>query len=209
MKPLVIDNFLPERIWNQINYEMNNTYTFPWYYVGNTVGGKGDSEYNNEFANRFANDPNVLDLPIFTHTFYKSSDQSSSGWLPLVTSITQQAESVLGVSCSNIRRIKSNLTLPLYPNSECYSIPHTDHLKDTSISVLYYVNDSDGDTIMFDKTYEDTLHPLGDLTITKRVTPKANRAVIFNSNILHSSSSGQTSDKRIIINTILEMENKI
>ena len=60
------------------------------------------------------------------------------------------------------------------------TIPH--------VVVLYYVNDSDGDTHLFN-----------GVDIIKTVTPKKNRVVIFDGSIYHSSGS-PTTNKRCVIN---------
>jgi hypothetical protein len=68
---------------------------------------------------------------------------------------------------------------------------------------LYYVNDTDGDTYIFDKTFH-TVPPNSDfskidLTTIKRVTPKKGRCVLFDGHHYHSSS-GPTEDVRCIVN---------
>jgi hypothetical protein len=69
---------------------------------------------------------------------------------------------------------------------------------------LYYVNDSDGDTFIFDKTSLDIqgrrdIFERTKFNVLKRVTPKKGRVVLFNGNRYHSSS-GPTKDVRCIIN---------
>lgn len=65
------------------------------------------------------------------------------------------------------------LTTP-YKTSLEYAAPHVD-MGIPHWVVLYYVNDSDGDTVFFDKHNN----------IVERVTPKKGRVVFFNGNILH------------------------
>ena len=77
-----------------------------------------------------------------------------------------------------------------------YQPIHLDKPSKGYMSLLYYVNDSDGDTIFFDK----------NIRMIKRVNPKKNRAILFDSNILHAGSNPIKSKKRIVINTIFKME---
>ena len=63
------------------------------------------------------------------------------------------------------------------------------------ISMIYYVNDSDGDTIFFDSDGKET-----------RVSPKEGRIVWFPSYSLHGGTPPEVSKKRIIINFIFERE---
>jgi hypothetical protein len=66
---------------------------------------------------------------------------------------------------------------------------------------LYYLNDSDGDTFIFDKTLKDTPKVTSDTKyeIIKRITPKKGRAILFDGNKYHSSS-GPTKGVRCILN---------
>ena len=70
--------------------------------------------------------------------------------------------------------------------------------------VLYYVNDTDGDTFIFDKfaDLDNLKSPTineSESTIIKRVSPKKGRALLFDGRRYHSSS-GPTKDIRCIIN---------
>ena len=71
-----------------------------------------------------------------------------------------------------------------------------DKITEGDKTLLYYVNDSDGDTLFFDN----------DLNITKRVTPKKNRAILFDSNMLHAGANPIKNETRIVINIIFKME---
>jgi hypothetical protein len=71
------------------------------------------------------------------------------------------------------------------------------------MACVYYVNDTDGDTFIFDKFHRD-LKPNQELSevefnIVQRVTPKKGRCVVFNGSQFHSSS-GPTDKIRCIIN---------
>ena len=70
------------------------------------------------------------------------------------------------------------------------------------MSVLYYVNDSDGDTLIFDKNYPSEPK---DMKILARYQPKKGACAIFNSTIYHASCNPINSNKRIVINYILEI----
>ena len=83
----------------------------------------------------------------------------------------------------------NNTTQTTNTDGEYHDLPHVDR-KDKHIVLLYYVNDTDGDTILFDN----------DLNIIKRVSPKKNRVLIFNGNILHAGCSPIQSKKRVGIN---------
>jgi hypothetical protein len=95
-------------------------------------------------------------------------------------------------------RIKSNI-LTRSTNTEYHS-PHID----TSVPhlvFLYYVNDSDGDTFFFDKFYSpDSELKEDELVVSRRVSPKQGRGILFNGHQYHASSSPNDSDMRCVIN---------
>ena len=92
------------------------------------------------------------------------------------------------ISKSNISRIRHAI-MP-QTNKDNINHPHIDQ-EDEHISVVIYLLDSDGDTIFYDEDWK---------TEIKRVTPKANTAIIFSGNIPHSSSRPLENDLRIIGN---------
>ena len=70
-----------------------------------------------------------------------------------------------------------------------YQPIHLDKVTEGDKSLLYYVNDSDGDTII-----------MGEDNHIERVTPKANRMITFNGKHLHTGHSPQQHKCRILIN---------
>jgi hypothetical protein len=65
------------------------------------------------------------------------------------------------------------------------------------VSLLYYVKDSDGDTVLYKDDKKTEL---------MRVQPKANRAVIFDSRTWHTGELPVKNQTRIVINCILEVK---
>ncbi len=105
------------------------------------------------------------------------------------------------IEIHGIVRIKFNLLLQQKDAPEFhYNIPHKD-AKDSAYSMVYYCNDSDGDTFLFNEFYQHGRLPT-KLTIAERVTPKKNRAVIFESHRYHASSNPRINKDRMIINFV-------
>jgi hypothetical protein len=100
-------------------------------------------------------------------------------------------------------RLKANLLLQQKDAPEGhYNIPHQD-ASHNCYSMVYYCNDSDGDTYLFNEHYEDDKTP-NQLSIAQRVSPKKNRAVIFESNRYHASSNPIHNRERFIFNFVFE-----
>ena len=72
-------------------------------------------------------------------------------------------------------------------------------------SLIYYVNDSDGDTILYDQFYDGKI--VEELTVAARVPYKRGRAATFASNRFHSGSM-PTTNVRVLMNIIMEIKTK-
>tara|TARA_R100001015_G_C4479369_1_gene60367 strand:+ start:86 stop:565 length:480 start_codon:yes stop_codon:yes gene_type:complete len=110
----------------------------------------------------------------FTHTFYRQPARISN-WFDLWINTLQK------LKCNSIIRIKANI----YPknNKEEINKPHIDY-KFKHKGCLLYVNDNNGATYFKDK----------------KVIPKANRIVLFDPSIEHSSSLCTNAKRRVTVN---------
>lgn len=102
--------------------------------------------------------------------------------------------------CKHVARVKFNILLQQENAGYHYNLPHQDDATDKSITMVYYLDDSDGDTFLFNEFYSNP--PPEKLTLYKRITPKRNRAVFFESNRYHASSNPTKSRDRFIINWV-------
>ena len=64
-------------------------------------------------------------------------------------------------------RIKVNMTM-LFLNAPTFNPPHTDTDGEGYMSLVYYLNDSDGDTFFFDDA--DCFNSVDDRRVTRRET---------------------------------------
>jgi hypothetical protein len=101
-------------------------------------------------------------------------------------------------------RVKFNMLHKVDTKYEkMYNTPHPDDSEtDTSFSMVYYVNDSDGDTVLFNEFY-DKNNVSQPLTICKRIQPKKNRLVIFDSKRYHASSNPILNKNRTVLNFVV------
>ena len=105
---------------------------------------------------------------------------------PLVNPILEIAKKTLNIKWAT--RIKVNKLLPQKTSEEqVQHLWHQDKVEKGYVSLIYYVNDSDGDTIVGD--YKNT--------------PKAGEMIYFDSDLFHRPSL-PTKNERVIINFIFE-----
>ena len=106
---------------------------------------------------------------------------------------------IIDAACNKINFIRKDclqgrsfLQLPLNLKDRSIDAPHVDADIDHMV-VLYYVNDSDGDTVIYENLFEgyDKVPLLSELKELKRVTPKAGRVVMFNGKHWHTSCQPQ------------------
>ena len=100
--------------------------------------------------------------------------------------IPQVVCSKLNINFIDIIAARLFITVPHKTKLEYYA-PHTDRPEE-HLGLIYYVNDSDGDTVFF-KNKE----------IIKRVTPKKGRIVLFDGDTFHSGGF-PTDNPRCIVN---------
>ena len=194
----VIDNYLPKEYVNNIEKlflkpEINNSSEIAWFY--NDYTASKDKDY----IDRIKNNKHFFDSFQFTHIFYNMGEKNSSHFDKIVRILEDTK-----VNWESIERAKANLTTPL-PNSKPgdITVPHQDvrpndnyYKNKKFISIIYYVHDTDGDTVFYDNECKK---------IIKKVSPKKGRAVIFDSLIYHSYKRPVKSDKRVVINFIVNV----
>lgn len=175
----IIDNFVPE----QFQKELLSTFKsdrFLWTYQNCTY-----KSFVNPDTTKYS------DVPFLGRQL--SNENSRQPEYDFIAPLIYFVMEHTGLTISRVLRSKVNLTLPsadtrLHP-------PHADCNQAKSFTLLYYINDSDGDTYIFDD----------ELNIVKQITPKMGRAIIFPSNLLHCGSNS-TKDTRLAINIIFTVE---
>jgi len=203
----VYDNFLPDYFADDIlNLHISNN--FGWYLQPSTIelpeedGWKkfddnGTISWEMNGIKQSFIDKRTVNSPQFTHICFVQEHGSISDH----TSKVEEVLKYLDTQSKElyIDRIKSNLNVNLTGyKEENYQPPHMDSPLDIFQSLLYYVNDSDGDTYFFDE----------DLNIVDKVSPKKNRAIVFPSNMIHAGSNPIKNGIRMVINFVFS-EKKI
>lgn len=202
----LIEDLLPKTYQKDL-YDLFVSNEFPWFYESGTCYSRNMS-LEQAFDNHICIDKNTRDNPQFVHIFANNGNVNSNLFTvvrPILYFLEQQ-----GVPCNSLRRIKANMIVQNadFPENH-YNIAHVDSPrgechKDIK-SMIYYVNDSDGDTYFFNERLLFPQMPTPtELTLDKTVSPKAGSAVLFNAYQYHASSPPRNTTNRIVINFLFE-----
>ena len=104
-----------------------------------------------------------------------------------------------GIEIKNIIRLKVNLKplTNIYSEDDINASIHKDMHEDNNyISIVYYINDSDGETIIYDKDKK---------TIIESMTPISGGCIYFNSNYWHRASPPKETNKRLVVNMVVQI----
>lgn len=190
---IIIDNVIPKDYQDQLLNTMTG-WDFGWVFNQSMVSP--DDDFQNQEDNHAG----------FNHFFFEDNQPKSQHFnfvYPLVLGITSETR----VPVNRLIRMRANLTLPNKTSKLEWHMPHIDSFFE-HWNAIYYVNDSDGDTVIFNETNdnyssgEDDIIRIknGNFTIKERIEPKKGRVVIFPGKYYHSSSWARNSKFRCVIN---------
>ena len=181
----IIDLEYQEKIKNVlIGEETFNNYYFPWYFTQDVTNQK---------------DKNSQKRSALTHQYVISEDDTDTVgtidsvfhdlFIPLLNKACNKVDK------QNISIIKgrSFLQLPINYKGKKEDTPHID-IVDSHFVMLYYVCDSDGDTIIYNEQKKSD-----NYTVQKRITPKQGRVVLFDGNFYHTAEQ-PTDNVRCVVN---------
>jgi hypothetical protein len=106
-----------------------------------------------------------------------------------------------GVQVNGVMRMKINnqgRSLVNGYTEQCCNEIHVDNFEEHR-TLVYYINDSDGDTILFDKLWNRNDKHYS-VTTVNRVSPKRGRAVCFNGLRFHAPSNPIYNRRRYVLN---------
>ena len=190
----IIDKEYQERIKDTLlSHETN------WFYNHN-ININSDMEPRPCFSHRYFE--SEYDLHTDTVTQYNELERSYLHDM-LVPMIDASCKSI-DYNYRYIIQGRSFLQLPLKGLSDQLDINHVDR-KENHLVILYYVKDSDGDTIIYQNRYQNKYYSVmfpekeEETKELKRVSPKQGRVVIFDGAFYHTAEQPQK-DVRLIIN---------
>ena len=193
--PIIIDDLIPKG--HQVELANTLTYNIAWRFQSVTAQLR-ESNYD------MCVDDNTIDSLQFVH--YALLNGLSTEVLPVIRPLMSAVEKQLNQRVVDVRRIKINCltnNIKTFTSSN-YNIPHTDEPEIEWLTMVYYINDSDGDTFLFNEAVGDTDN---GLTLHSRVSPLMGRAVIFDSRRFHAGSNPVDSQSRFVINVTFKLEN--
>lgn len=178
--PIVLDDAISARYADELNTLFLSSGNLPWYYQEDITYG-----------------PNTIkELGIqsragFSHLMYDDlGNVKSKDLFNIILPLVYEACDKIDYDFNKIGRARSFLQLPTYKDTYEINHPHVD-MPHPHLVLLYYVNDSDGDTILYNETYEDIPEKnvsLNNVSEMLRCTPKKGRVLFFNGKHYHSSS---------------------
>ena len=187
----IIDNFLPQFIQDKIEeYVMNHGCNY-------VIGTRTTPEHMNaEFGNKYFEGIQLTNK-FFQDGVFVKKDMSHYFLLPLQIGFVNIGRTLI---LEQITRAKVNVKFKQISNKpNLINPPHKDVLGTeqfgTNLIGIYYINNSDGDTIIYENTKD-----LNDLKIIKSIPPKKGRLLLMDGNRLHSASHPLKTDKRMVIN---------
>lgn len=123
-------------------------------------------------------------------------DEMKSPHAPLILPFMYKVKDHCGAKL--LLRCRADLTV-VHPDN----IMHPRHVdfKFPHYSSVFYVNESDGDTVMYNErwTMEDGYPET--LTVREVIQPKPNRCIIFDGDIIHTGHSPSKHQTRVILNS--------
>jgi hypothetical protein len=142
----------------------------------------------------------------FSNTVFHINDQS--GGLPQLTALLLPLLLLFCDKASTPFQTLLRIRIGLFPRTMIdvpHHNPHVDFYQ-AHHNALYYVNDSDGDTVVFNETFHDVgmeqsaqYTREGRFTVAHRVSPQKGRMVGFNGSHYHASMHPMKHSARIAI----------
>lgn len=184
---LVIDNLVPKGFLEALHIDFRAR--DHWAFAPGTL----DEEVQEKYAGKYN------DCPMLTLLLFSNEAGINNSLFSEARTIFSFLEDRTGYSFDALGRIKANLTWPQPEHLTGVNPPHIDVPQDECISMVFYVNDADGETVLYDKKVHEGEDNLKEIA---RVEPKAGRALLFHSNRFHSSQPPVNAPYRIIINSV-------
>jgi len=172
-----VENFLPKLYEKEIFERVCAPENFNWKYIDSISHINGEKTFPAFFNIIFQGRQNIKSE--YFDLFY-----------PLICSIPEKT----GIQVNHLLRLR--LGLILKEPIKTIHPPHIDYPGEEHYTALYYINESDGDTYIYNQVDGDRLD---NFTIKKQIKPKKGKFAIFNGKHFHSSSSPEKYNSRFVL----------
>ena len=202
----IISKTYQDRIDNIINNDM-----FPWYFLDSILTQK---EYNYDYRKDIPtwNKNEVVDSFGLIH-LAGVDNEANSPYFEMFLPVLYFVEEKAGVEIDQILRVRIRRTMKTpNTNENTYNTPHVDLIHDKPfLTFVYYVEESDGHTILFDKIYQkDSFDSQKEPPkIMKKVPHIKGNGVLFDGYLFHAGNSPQNYMKRTVINFDFTIKEKL
>ena len=197
-KIIVIDDFIEKEYQEKIKSDLlgakdNHNPQFPWYYIEDVTSAyDSDSKHRPGLAHQYVRLPMAL---------LEDDGQFESGMVGAVVSeyhklfIPLLKKVGFELSLPDIRVLQGRSFLQFPVNTDgTIDTAHIDIYDEMDFIVaLYYVCDSDGDTIIYNERVQSE-----NYTIKRRVSPKQGRIVIFDGTLYHTAEQPLHSTRCVV-----------
>lgn len=185
----IFDKIIPSGYADAIETDLMRT-SFPWHYINDVTNKK----YGNNSG--------------FVHLAHDMGIQPSN-WFPFIKPLVYSIEEATNHKITELLRIRVGFLLKNQNAGYQYNTPHVDFTINHH-TACYYVNDTDGDTVLFDKFLKDmgkevTEENLNEyaknteFNVVERSTPKKGGLCVFDGLRFHSSTNPANHDRRLVI----------
>ena len=181
---MVIEKFIPN-IFKTFLQNLLENVNFEWHYMNNSLNYNATQIQDGIFQ--------------FIHIIVDEQGNKSPHY-EKIKPLLYFFELHTGLKIKGILRMKANLLTQRELSEDINKLAiHTDVNEKDYVSFIYYVNDSDGDTVVYnaDKT-----------EIIERASPVAGNCFWFKSNQFHNATPPKHHSTRIVINCILQIDNE-
>ena len=187
----VIDDFIDAEYQKIIRNILMGCYQyrkkdFPWYYTEDVTGhyNDPDSQYRTALAHYY------VSLDSEDNLTGERISEFHYLFLPMLEDVCKK----MNFKNVNVLQGRSFLQFPLNLKDRTVDTPHVDLYRRKHFVALYYVCDSDGDTIIYNERER-----LENYTIKQKVTPKQGRMVLFDGSLMHTAEQ-PLNNARCVVN---------
>ena len=171
---IIIDDAISKGYQNKVEGILNS-YDFPWHFMLNVTSSEKEG---------------VVDSTGFSNLIFSEDNKIQTEYMDILSPILYEAVDKFDNDrdIKKIFRIKAGMFVKNQTEE-----PHLAHVDRPYFhyTMLYYVNDSDGSTQLYDGEGGK---------VVKEIEPKKGRAVILDGNIYHASSCPRNHPNRIVLN---------